>query len=277
MTEPTLDLIELLEPVRQIAAAASEKILKIYETDFEVAAKQDTSPLTAADLASHEAIVAGLQALTPDLPVLSEESVGIPFAERSKWPRYWLVDPLDGTKEFIKKNGEFTVNIALIEGHRVVLGVVHVPVTGTSYFAAKGVGAFKQDPGGERVQLKTRPANPKHFVVSGSRSHGDDTLQAFVASLPGEVEFIAKGSSLKLCMVAEGVADIYPRFGLTSEWDTAAAQCVVEQAGGSVVTRQFQPLSYNAKDDILNPHFIVIADPSFDWRALLPAPPPLGG
>jgi len=271
MTQSTQDLAALLEPVRTIALEASEKILKVYETDFSVAEKQDTSPLTAADLASHEAIIAGLQALTPEVPVLSEESVGIPFAERSKWQRYWLVDPLDGTKEFIKKNGEFTVNIALIEGHRAVLGVVHVPVTGITYAAAQGAGAFKQTAGGERLPITTRKANPKRFVVSGSRSHGDDTLQAFVASLPGEVEFIAKGSSLKLCMVAEGMADIYPRFGLTSEWDTAAAQCVVEQAGGIVVNRQFQPLLYNAKDEILNPHFIVIADPSFDWRALLPA------
>lgn len=272
MTQSTRNLVELLEPVRAIAVAASEKILKVYATDFSVAEKQDTSPLTEADLASHETIVAGLKALTPELPVLSEESVGIPFAERSKWPRYWLVDPLDGTKEFIKKNGEFTVNIALIEGHRAVLGVVHVPVTGVSYCAAQGAGAFKQDASGARETLTPRKADPKRFVVSGSRSHGDDTLQAFVASLPGEVEFIAKGSSLKLCMVAEGVADIYPRFGLTSEWDTAAAQCVVEQAGGIVVDRQFEPLLYNAKEDILNPHFIVIADPSFDWRPLLPAP-----
>lgn len=271
MTQPTRELVDLLEPVRKIAAVASEKILEVYATDFSIAEKQDTSPLTEADLASHEAIVAGLKALTPELPILSEESVGIPFAERSQWQRYWLVDPLDGTKEFIKKNGEFTVNIALIEGHRAVLGVVHVPVTGISYFAAQGAGAFKQGPGTDRVQLSTRKANPTRFVVSGSRSHGDETLQEFVASLPGEVEFIAKGSSLKLCMVAEGMADIYPRFGLTSEWDTAAAQCVVEQAGGIVVNRQFQPLLYNAKDDILNPHFIVIADPSFDWRALLPA------
>jgi len=256
--------------VRAIAARASEQILKIYETDFAVAEKQDRSPLTAADLASHEAIVAGLKALTPELPILSEESVGIPFAERSGWSRYWLVDPLDGTKEFIKKNGEFTVNIALIDGHRPVLGVVHVPVSGISYFAAEGFGAFQEQPGSKQVPLATRKANPKYFVVSGSRSHGDDTLQAFVASLPGEVEFIAKGSSLKLCMVAEGEADIYPRFGLTSEWDTAAAQCVVEQAGGSVVDRQFRPILYNTKDDILNPHFLVIADPSFGWQALMP-------
>jgi 3'(2'), 5'-bisphosphate nucleotidase len=270
MTSPTLDLAKLVEPVREIAAAASEKILKIYETDFAVAEKQDRSPLTEADLAAHEAIVAGLKALTPELPILSEESVGIPFAERSRWSRYWLVDPLDGTKEFIKKNGEFTVNIALIDAHRAVLGVVHVPVTGISYFAAQGVGAFQQRPGAAQAPLATRKVNPKRFVVSGSRSHGDDALQAFVATLPGEVEFIAKGSSLKFCMVAAGEADIYPRFGLTSEWDTAAAQCVVEQAGGSVVDRQFQPLLYNTKDDILNPHFLVIADPTFGWQALMP-------
>lgn len=271
MTEKHSDFEQLLGPVREIAQQAAEKILEVYETDFNVAQKQDRSPLTEADLASHETILAGLKKLTPDIPILSEESVSIPFAERSKWTRYWLVDPLDGTKEFIKKNDEFTVNIALIDGHEVRLGVVHVPVTNTSYFAAAGLGAFKQEGDqGERTKLATRRADPKKFVVSGSRSHGGDLLQSFVESLPGDVEFIAKGSSLKLCMVAEGLADIYPRFGPTSEWDTAASQCVVEQAGGIVVDRQFRPILYNAKEDILNPHFVVIADPSFGWRELLP-------
>lgn len=267
MTDTVPPLAELLEPVREIARAAAERILSIYEADFAVREKQDRSPLTEADMASHECIVVGLSKLTPGIPVLSEESKALPFAERSKWRRYWLVDPLDGTKEFIKKNGEFTVNIALIDRHEPVLGVVHVPVTETTYYAAEGAGCFRMAPGdAEPVQLKTRQANPTKLVVSGSRSHGGETLQKFVQSLPGEVEFIAKGSSLKLCLVAEGLADIYPRFGPTSEWDTAAAQCVVEQAGGIVVDLDFQPIRYNAKDDILNPFFLVIADPSFGWR-----------
>lgn len=268
---PDVALDTLLDPVRDIAQQASQKILKVYETDFTVAQKQDRSPLTEADLAAHETICAGLKKLAGGLPILSEESKTIPFSERSTWQRYWLVDPLDGTKEFIKKNGEFTVNIALIEGHASVLGVVHVPVTGTTYFAARGSGAFKRDAGSSgAAKLATRRPNPEKFVVSGSRSHGGETLQQFVKNLPGEVELISKGSSLKLCLVAEGHADIYPRFGPTSEWDTAAAQCVVEQSGGSVVDLDFKPLLYNAKDDILNPHFLVIGDPSFGWRKYLP-------
>lgn len=272
MTDPTKDLAELLPAVREIAKAASQKILEVYERDFAVAEKQDRSPLTEADLAAHETIVRSLAALTPDIPILSEESSSIPFSERSSWPLYWLVDPLDGTKEFIKKNGEFTVNIALIHEHRPVLGVVHVPVTGASFFAAARLGAFKQEDGESApTLLRPRKPDPERLVVSGSRSHGGELLEKFVRGLPGQVELISKGSSLKLCMVAEGLADIYPRLGPTSEWDTAAAQCVVEQAGGIVVDLEFEPLLYNAKEDILNPYFLVIGDPSFDWRRFLPS------
>jgi 3'(2'), 5'-bisphosphate nucleotidase len=191
---------------------------------------------------------------------------------RSKWPRYWLVDPLDGTKEFIKRNGEFTVNIALIEGHSAVLGVVYVPVSHVCYYAARGVGAFKLEPNaGPAKAIQTKKVNPQSFVVCGSRSHGSEAVQDLVRNLPGQVEFISQGSSLKLCLVAEGRADIYPRFGLTSEWDTAAAQCVVEQAGGTVTDVNFQPVAYNAKENILNPFFLVIGDRSFGWRDLLPS------
>jgi 3'(2'), 5'-bisphosphate nucleotidase len=260
----------LLVGVRRIAEAAAAKILAVYNSDFHVASKDDSSPLTEADLAANAEICAGLKALTPDIPVLSEESASIPFAERSTWPRYWLVDPLDGTKEFVKRNGEFTVNIALVEGHAVTLSVVQVPVTGVTYYAAKGVGAFKlASSGASPVRLQTRKLNPARIIVSGSRSHGGDMLQKFTEQLPGEVELVSQGSSLKLCLVAEGVADIYPRFGLTSEWDTAAAQCIVEQAGGTVTDLNFEPVLYNAKENILNPHFVVIGDNSFDWKTPL--------
>ncbi len=270
MTDLKLDA--LLDPVREIAQRASQEILKVYATDFNVAQKQDRSPLTEADLAAHETICEGLEKLTPNVSILSEESSSkVPYSTRSKWQSYWLVDPLDGTKEFIKKNGEFTVNIALIDAHGPVLGVVHVPVTNTCYFAARGRGAFKQEGDASPQKLSTRKANPQKLVVSGSRSHGGEALQSFVESLPGEVELISKGSSLKLCLVAEGNADIYPRFGPTSEWDTGAAQAVVEQAGGSVVTLSFERLSYNAKEDILNPYFLVIGDTEFDWGSRLPA------
>jgi 3'(2'), 5'-bisphosphate nucleotidase len=262
-------LEQLLEPVAEIAREASRRILQVYETDFSVTEKQDRSPLTEADLASHRAIVSALERLTPDLPVLSEESAQLPYTTRSTWQRYWLVDPLDGTKEFIKRNGEFTVNIALIEEHRPVLGVVHVPVADVTYLAAVGVGAFKRW-GGAQQALKTRTAVVDELVVVASRSHAGETLETLLGRLPNSVQLISKGSSLKLCLVAEGTADIYPRFGPTSEWDTAAAQCVVEQAGGCVLSPQFQPLSYNAKADIRNPHFFVLGDPSFDWQSRIP-------
>jgi len=266
-----LNLESLLESVRAISGQAAKKILEIYDSEFAVAVKDDRSPLTQADLASHKTICEGLQQLTPEIPILSEESKSLPYSVRSQWSRYWLVDPLDGTKEFIKRNGEFTVNIALIEGHGVALGVVFVPVTQVCYFAARGVGAFKLEPGAGSVKrIQTRKVDPRSFVVCGSRSHGSEAVQDLIRQLPGEVEFISQGSSLKLCLVAEGRADVYPRFGLTSEWDTAAAQCVVEQAGGIVVDVGFRPLAYNAKDDILNPYFIVIGDSSFGWRELLP-------
>lgn len=260
-----------LDPVRALAAEASERILEIYATAFEVTAKDDDSPLTAADLAAHHAIVAGLQRLTPDLPVLSEESASIPFSERANWWRYWLVDPLDGTKEFVQRNGQFTVNIALIEDHAPLLGVVRVPVTGLCYFAARSHGVFRQDLGQPPQPIAVRPLQPGAPVrVVGSKSHGGPGLQKFVAAL-GAHELVTIGSSLKLCQVAEGTADVYPRLGPTSEWDTAAAQCVVEVAGGRVVSAATgEPLRYNTRDSVLNPYFVVYGDASHDWLKYVP-------
>jgi 3'(2'), 5'-bisphosphate nucleotidase len=260
-----------LDPVRALAAEASERILEIYATAFGVVAKDDNSPLTAADLAAHHAIAAGLRQLTPDVPILSEESVTVPFAERSQWRRYWLVDPLDGTKEFVQRNGQFTVNIALIEDHKPVLGVVQVPVTGLCYFAARGHGAFRQEPGQPPRPIRVKPLRPGEPVrVVGSRSHGGPGLQKFVARL-GAHELVTIGSSLKFCQVAEGAADVYPRMGPTSEWDTAAAQCVVEAAGGQVVSAETgAPLRYNTRESLLNPYFIVYGDASRDWLACVP-------
>lgn len=260
-----------LDPVRALAADASERILDIYATAFGVTAKNDDSPLTAADLAAHHAILAGLKRLAPDIPVLSEESADIPFAERSRWRRYWLVDPLDGTKEFVQRNGQFTVNIALIEERQPVLGVVRVPVTGVCYFAARGYGAFRENPGQPPQQIAVKPLRPDEPVrVVGSRSHGGPGLQAFVAKL-GAHELVTIGSSLKFCQVAEGSADVYPRLGPTSEWDTAAAQAIVEVAGGRVVSAQTgEPLRYNARESLRNPHFIVYGDASRDWLSCVP-------
>ena len=260
-----------LEPVRALAAAASARILEIYATAFGITAKEDNSPLTAADLAAHYTIVAGLEHLTPDIPVLSEESSDVPFAERSRWRRYWLVDPLDGTKEFIQRNGQFTVNVALIENHEPVLGVVRVPVTGLCYFAVRGYGAFREEPGQPPQAIQVKPLQPNRLVrVVGSRSHGGPGLQKFAAAV-GAHKLVTIGSSLKFCQVAEGVADVYPRFGPTSEWDTAAAQAIVEVAGGQVVSAETgEPLRYNTRESLLNPYFIVYGDASRDWLRYVP-------
>ena len=264
----TNDIDMLLDPVSELAREAGGKILEIYNSEFAIEEKADKSPLTAADMASHHAIVDGLQELTPGTPVLSEESAGIPYGERSAWQRYWLVDPLDGTREFIKRNGEFTVNIALIENGVPVLGVVHVPVSGVSYLGCRGQGAFRQEPGGQRRPIRVRRLGAGPVMVVGSRSHRGDSLNRFLEKM-GEHEMVGMGSSLKLCLVAEGAADIYPRLGPTSEWDTAAAQCVVEQAGGIVTDTDMRPLRYNTKDSLLNPFFLVIGDSSRDWSQYL--------
>ena len=261
----------LLPAVTRLAEGAGTAILEIYNTDFEVSEKADTSPLTAADLAAHRHIVAGLHEITPGIPILSEESNAIAFSERSRWGRYWLVDPLDGTKEFVKRNGEFTVNIALIDEHRPVLGVVHAPVLGLTYRAAADTGSFRDDlPHNERlIPIRTSPVQTPPRVI-GSRSHGSSGMAAFLEAV-GEHTLESIGSSLKFCRVAEGQADVYPRFGPTSEWDTAAAQCVVEQAGGAVIDLKGRELRYNTRDSILNPYFLVCGDPAGGWIDKVPA------
>ena len=263
------DPCTLLEEVVALSHEAGRRILAVYErADHGVTEKDDRSPLTEADMASHHAIVAGLRRIAPDIPVLSEESSDVPWETRRQWRRYWLIDPLDGTKEFIKRNGEFTVNIALIEDGRPVLGVVHVPVLDLTYYACRGGGAWRRRDGEapERIRVRDRCGEP--VVVAGSRSHRGDSLNRFLERL-GEHELISMGSALKLCLVAEGRADVYPRLGPTSEWDTAAAQAVVEEAGGRVTDLDLRPLRYNSKESLLNPHFIVFGDASRDWKALL--------
>jgi 3'(2'), 5'-bisphosphate nucleotidase len=263
-----MDLQRFIEPVVELAIKAGDAILEVYATDFDVQEKDDESPLTQADMASHRVIDAGLKLLTPDIPVLSEES-GLPdFTVRAEWERYWLVDPLDGTKEFVSRNGEFTVNIALIGQNRPVFGVVHVPVKDRTYIGCEGYGAQRRSRGSqpEEIGVAVRSAEPVRVV--GSRSHRGSSLDGFLDAL-GEYEMHPMGSSLKFCLVAEGAADIYPRLGPTSEWDTAAAQAVVEQAGGSVLTLDGKPLSYNSKEEILNPHFVVVGPTDRDWLGML--------
>lgn len=257
-------LNDLIQPVLDIARDAGRRILEIYGSEFAVNAKEDRSPLTEADLASHRTIVEALDQLTPDVPILSEESSHIPYSERSEWTDYWLVDPLDGTKEFIKRNGEFTVNIALIRDGRPALGVVHVPVKDTDYYGCDGLGAFRRVGQAEATPVKVAPLSGGPVRVVGSRSHRGHSLDAYLESL-GAHEMVPMGSSLKICLVASGDADVYPRLGPTCEWDTAAAQAVVEAAGGQVVDLDGRPLRYNTKDEYLNPFFIVFGDDSRDW------------
>jgi 3'(2'), 5'-bisphosphate nucleotidase len=258
---------ELIDPITDLAIEAGQAILEVYATDFDVQAKGDESPLTQADLASHRCIVAGLTSLTPDVPVISEED-GLPeFEERRQWQRYWLIDPLDGTKEFVNRNGEFTVNIALIDNGRPILGVVHVPVQEKSYIGCEGHGSeLRQGDTTTSISVASSSATPVRIV--GSRSHRGSSLDAFLEKI-GDTDLVPMGSSLKFCVIAEGRADVYPRLGPTSEWDTGAAQAVVEQAGGKVLELDGKPLSYNQKEDILNPFFVVLGPTDHDWLALL--------
>ena len=248
-----------IETLIEIARQGGEKILEIYERDFEQYEKEDKSPLTEADLASNKIICDGLKKHFPNIPILSEEGKHLSYQDRKKWNKFFLVDPLDGTKEFIKKNGEFTVNIALVEGNRPVLGVVYVPVQNITYFAQKNEGAYliKNE---KKEKLPTQKFSSEKLIVMGSKSHLNEETKEFVKKLEGvfgKVEFQGAGSSLKLCMVAEGIADCYPRLGLTSEWDTAAAQIIVEEAEGEVLQYESrEPVIYN-KENLLNPFFLV--------------------
>lgn len=254
-----LNITQLAEDIGRIAQAAGAAILNIYENeeDFGVEHKADDSPLTRADKAANDVIVAGLEALPFPAPIISEENKMAPYEARQHYHYFWLVDPLDGTKEFIKRNGEFTVNIALVKQNQVVFGVVYVPVTGELFWAAKQQGAFQWD-GTTHTPLSAAQFHmtDAKLKVVASRSHLNEQTQTFVDQLE-EPELVSKGSSLKLLLVASGAAHLYPRLAPTMEWDTAAAQIIVEEAGGQVLQADSgQPLVYN-KENLLNPHFIV--------------------
>ncbi len=261
------DSRKLLPAVLDAVAKASTAILEVYATGHEVEYKADESPITRADRAAHEILARKLARLAPGIPVLSEEAEAAhAFAVRGAWSELWLVDPLDGTKEFIGRNGEFTVNVALIRDHRPVLGVVAAPALGLTYYAAEGHGAFRVQGKHGPEPIRVRPAADP-LVVVGSRSHRGDSLDGLLAKL-GPSQLRPMGSALKFCLVAEGSADFYPRLGPTSEWDTAAAQAVLEVAGGAVTTVDGAPLRYNLRDTLLNPHFIAFGDASRNWAAL---------
>jgi 3'(2'), 5'-bisphosphate nucleotidase len=253
----------LLDQVVAIARRAGAEIMAVYRNGPVVSArKADNSPLTQADLRAHRSIVAALRALTPQLPVLSEESAAEDFLQRRDWPCHWLVDPLDGTKEFLARNGEFTVNIALIDGDTPVLGVVQLPTLDRVYAGARGLGAQRIEADGTARSIQVRRPAQAPLRVLGSRSHGNEAMGAVLARL-GPHELLAVGSSIKFCFVAEGRADLYPRMGPTSEWDTAAGHAVLEAAGGALRRlSDGDPLRYNGAEDFLNPQFVAYGDES---------------
>lgn len=258
---------ELRESVIALAYEAAVEILRVYANDFDVERKDDASPLTEADLASHHCILAGLRRLTPDIPVLSEESAHtVPADVRRGWPTLWVVDPLDGTREFVKRNGEFTVNIALVEDGAPLFGVIQAPVTGVLWHGSLGQGAYRRDNAtSDEHALHTRTAPVAPLRVAASRSHLDPRTVALMECI-GPSEPVVLGSSLKFCRLAEGRMDVYPRFGPTSEWDTAAGQAILEAAGGCVLDPQGRPFRYNQRDTLLNGDFIALGDPNLPWR-----------
>ncbi len=261
---------QLMHQVIELARRAGEAILPFWRADVAVTAKADDSPVTAADLAAHEVIAKGLRALAPEIPVLSEEDCDIPLAERLGWQRWWLVDPLDGTKEFIAGSEEFTVNIALVEAGEVVFGVVSMPTSGRCYFGGRDLGAWRVEAGAEPqpIQVRSTPAPGSRFTVVASRRHSSPQQEALLGGLGaavGELELANTGSSLKFCLLAEGAADCYPRLAPTSQWDTAAAQGVLEGAGGEVIELDGQPLRYPPRESLLNPFFLALPSAA-TWR-----------
>ncbi|WP_417762323.1 3'(2'),5'-bisphosphate nucleotidase CysQ [Shewanella sp.] len=264
----------LLDQVVSIATSAGQVIREIYQQgSFEREIKADDTPVTSADMASHELIVAQLQALTPDIPVLSEEDADIPLSERQQWSRYWLVDPLDGTGEFIAGSGDFSVIIALVDNHRPVMGVVYVPMTEVCYFAMTGLGAYKKAQGAVKQihskQLSLNDAQPLRIAVS-RRQDPQKVLGLFTDASQCELVVLG-GAALKSCLVAEGHADCYVRVGPTGEWDTGAAQIIIEEAGGQLCDIHLQPLSYNRRETLINPDFIVMGTPALPWQQILKA------
>ncbi|RJG13044.1 3'(2'),5'-bisphosphate nucleotidase [Pseudomonas cavernicola] len=260
-----------LPQVIELARRAGEAILPHWRSGVTVTTKVDASPVTAADLAAHDVLVAGLTALDPSIPVLSEEAADIPLRERGQWTRWWLVDPLDGTKEFITGSEEFTVNVALIEHGRVLFGVVGMPTTGRYYYGGAGLGAWRAEADGVVAAVAVRIAPNEAFTVVASRRHSSPAQERLLAGLAerfGDLQLASVGSSLKFCLLAEGAADCYPRLAPTSQWDTAAAQGVLEGAGGEVLDIKGAPLTYEARESFLNPSFLALPAAA-EWRAEL--------
>ena len=250
---------QLISSTVEITKEAGEAITEIYNSDFDYQLKKDLSPITAADNLSHNIITERLKILTPEIPILSEENCDIPYKIRSQWTQYWLVDPLDGTKEFIKQNGEFTVNIALIENNSPIFGIIHIPVTNETYWGSTINGSFysNENSNVKEIRVSDNHQNPIRLVAS--RSHPSDMLASLLEKIV-DYEIIEIGSSIKFCLIASGQADCYPRFGPTSEWDTAAGEAIARFAGGRIVTMNGNSIKYNLKGNYLNPNFIVSND-----------------
>ena len=263
---PLLDLEAMLGHVLPLAETAAVGIRRIYRRNFKVDYKEDKSPLTEADLFAHETIQRGLTQTTPQLPILSEESADISFTQRSTWETYWLVDPLDGTREFINKRDDFTVNIALIHRHRTILGVVYVPMTQVCYMATLGGGARKRTAEGNVTTIRARDNAQGVPKIAVSASYTGGTTERFLHRI-GKHKLVRRGSLLKCCLIAEGKVDFYPRFGKTGEWDTAAGQCILEEAGGTLTDLSGTPLRYNTKQSLINPPFVACGPAAPDWQA----------
>lgn len=274
MTQAFSDLPHpLMGPVIDLCRRAGEVILPFWRSGVEVTAKSDDSPVTAADIAAHEVLVAGLKELDPSIHILSEEDADIPLSERSHWQRWWLVDPLDGTKEFISGSEEFTVNVALIENSRVVFGVVSMPTSNRCYFGGAGLGAWRSDAAAdiEPIKVRNQLGAGESFTVVASRRHSSPEQEKLLAGLSaavGELKLTNIGSSLKFCLLAEGAADCYPRLAPTSQWDTAAAQGVLEGAGGVVLNLAGETFDYPARESLLNAFFLALPGEA-KWRDAL--------
>ncbi|MGR5277062.1 3'(2'),5'-bisphosphate nucleotidase CysQ [Vibrio rotiferianus] len=268
----TKDLSHLLPQVIEIARSAGQLILDIYENkQYEAYTKSDETPVTSADIAAHKLITKQLSELTPDIPVLSEEAADISLEQRAKWDRYWLVDPLDGTQEFIARSGDFATIIALIDNNKPTMGVVYGPVSGVTYYAYSGKGAWKIPDMSESVKIQThKHESPgQNIAIAISRRQDINRITGRMSSA-WNYDLIPLGSAaLKACLVAEGAVDCYLRLGPTGEWDTAATQCIVEEAGGRILSTQLEPLSYNERETLENPNFIVLGDADLPWDEIL--------
>ena len=268
----TKDLSHLLPQVIEIARSAGQMILEIYEKkQYEAYTKSDETPVTSADIAAHKLITERLSELTPDIPVLSEEDADISLEQRAQWERYWLVDPLDGTQEFIARSGDFATIIALVDNNKPTMGVVYGPVSGVTYYAYSGKSAWKIPDMSDSVKIHTHKHEQpgQSIAIAISRRQDINRITSRMSSA-WNYDLIPLGSAaLKACLVAEGAVDCYLRLGPTGEWDTAATQCIVEEAGGRILSTQLEPLSYNERETLENPNFIVLGDADLPWNEIL--------